>query len=231
MRIIKTLAILSLASVLTACVSPQKNYRPVPVNISEPAIGIVHTARVGEDMVRQGKYIEQDAIRLNEEVKFGVFSLYKLNPGYYLKEGENKKGEFYQPEPGPQGGSYEKAALADAYQAIYVEKKKSSICIVTVFNAKGCENNIDMTRTKRPAITTDGFQQTLIYSGRVGQKVRFGYREFSNNAARPAFNNDVEYDLDESKVFGYKGAEIQVIEATNREIRYVVVRNFNDAVR
>ena len=77
----------------------------------------------------------------------------------------------------------------------------------------------------------DGFQQTLLYSGRIGNKINISYREFSNNVARPAFNNDVEYDLGESMTIGYKGAEIEIIEATNRMIKYRVIRNFNKAMQ
>ena len=77
----------------------------------------------------------------------------------------------------------------------------------------------------------NSFQQTLIYSGRVGDKVNIGYREFSSNVARPAFNNDVEYDLSESDTIGYRGAELQILEATNRSITYRVIRNFNAAVQ
>ena len=69
----------------------------------------------------------------------------------------------------------------------------------------------------------------MIYSGRVGDKIKAGYREFSNNLARPAFNNDVEYDLRESSVIGYKGARIEVVEATNEHIKYKVIQNFSRA--
>jgi len=44
-----------------------------------------------------------------------------------------------------------------------------------------------------------------------------------------AFNNDVDYDLNESKVIGYKGARIEIIEATNELIKYRVLKNFNQA--
>jgi hypothetical protein len=45
--------------------------------------------------------------------------------------------------------------------------------------------------------------------------------------ARPAFNNDVEYDLNESKQIGYKGALLDVIDANNQNITYKVLKNFN----
>lgn len=73
----------------------------------------------------------------------------------------------------------------------------------------------------------NSFQQTLLYNGRVGDKINIGYRESSGNMARPAFNNEVEYDLSESKTIGYKGARIEVIEATNQSIKYRVLSNFN----
>jgi len=55
------------------------------------------------------------------------------------------------------------------------------------------------------------------------------YREFSDHHARTAFTNTAEYDLSESKIIGYKGALIEVLEATNQHIRYRVLRNFNEA--
>jgi hypothetical protein len=66
----------------------------------------------------------------------------------------------------------------------------------------------------------------LIYNGRIGDKINVGYREFSNSLARPAFNNDVEYDLSASRTIGYKGAQIEVIDANNNSITYRVLRTF-----
>lgn len=216
---------------LASCATTNTNYRPVTIDISEPPIGQVVTAEVGSTMVKQGKYTESDAIYLSSAIKVGMLGAYSFGSGYYIKEGEDGKNEFYHPELGPEGGRVDKAALADPYKTMLVEKSKNSVCGVSVFNAKVCKNNVDLRRLKRPALTADGFQQTLIYSGRIGNKVNVAYREFSNNTARPAFNNDVEYDLNESMVIGYKGAEIEIIEATNRMIKYKVIRNFNAALR
>jgi len=45
--------------------------------------------------------------------------------------------------------------------------------------------------------------------------------------ARAAFNTDVEYDLSESAIIGYAGARIEVIDATNTDIKYKIIKNFN----
>jgi hypothetical protein len=226
MRLLLTIV---LASTLTACVTTNTNYRPTSVDISEPAIGQVVTAEVGGTMLRQGKYTEQEAIYLPSDVRIGAFAPYTLSRGYYVREGEDAKNEFYHPEPGPEGGRIDKAALADPFKTVMLRRADNAICAVTVMNVKVCEKNVSFQRLKRPALTIDGFQQTLLYSGRIGNKINISYREFSNNMARPAFNNDVEYDLGESMVIGYKGAEIEIVEATNRMIKYRVIRNFNQA--
>lgn len=70
------------------------------------------------------------------------------------------------------------------------------------------------------------FQQELLYNGKIGNRVALGYREFSGDLARPAFSNEVSYDLSESTTLGYKGARIEVIKATNTEITYKLVSGF-----
>lgn len=213
----------------SGCVTTNSNYRPTAIEVSEPPLGKVVTAEVGGVMLRQGKYAEHHAIFLPSQVKTGVLGAYTFSRGYYLREGEDSKNEFYRPEPGPEGGEVNKSALADPYQTMMVVKGSQTLCGVSVLGAKVCEKDVGFQRLKRPALTMDGFQQTLLYSGRIGNKINISYREFSNNVARPAFNNDVEYDLSESMTIGYKGAEIEILEATNRFIRYRVVRNFNRA--
>lgn len=181
-------------------------------------------------MLKQGKFYLQDAIHLNQSIKFGgIFTYYTLSEGDYVKTGEDAESEFYFPAVGRGAGIVEKAALADPWEAIQMSKREPKIGVVTIFHVKVSENAVGVTRVKRPALADDAFQQTLIYSGKSGNKVRLGYREFSNSVARPAFNNDVEYDLTESKTIGYKGARVEILEATNEFIRYRVIQNFNQA--
>lgn len=70
------------------------------------------------------------------------------------------------------------------------------------------------------------FVQELVYNGRSGNTVRFLYREFSNNIARPAFTQDVQYDLSDSSVIGFRDLRMEVIEASNTDITYRLLSNF-----
>lgn len=70
------------------------------------------------------------------------------------------------------------------------------------------------------------FEQELVYNGRVGNNVRFIYREYGAKMARDAFTQEIQYDLGESMLIGFKGARLEVKEATNRQITYTLIENF-----
>ena len=70
------------------------------------------------------------------------------------------------------------------------------------------------------------FQQQLLYEGKVGRELHLSYREFRGDFARPAFTQDLSFDLGEGDVVGAKGARIEVLSATNTEIQYKVLQPF-----
>ena len=78
---INTVVIFLACLSLWGCATPKHNYMPVATLISEPPLGSVNTTNVGDTMLSQGKYVEQDAILLEGIAKTG-FS-YTLHPGYY----------------------------------------------------------------------------------------------------------------------------------------------------
>ena len=68
--------------------------------------------------------------------------------------------------------------------------------------------------------------QEFLYAGRVGDALKFIYREYKNNYARPAFTQEVQYDLSQSDEIGFKNLRLKVLEATNTNITYKVIQNF-----
>jgi hypothetical protein len=223
---------------LVGCATPKYNYMPSVTQISKPPINSEATAYVGDKMLVQGSYIKRTALFLSEpfKVNFG----YTLTGGYYPKTGEDTYGTYYGVAGimGSAGvinlsgiqnaGGIQKSALVDPYKAV-MTSNDGKLCVITIFNAKSCASFSKPVLKEVDSLSDDSFQQTLIYSGRVGNKINIGYREFSSSVSRPAFNNDVEYDLNQSKTIGYKGAVLDVIEATNQFIKYKVIKNFNEA--
>ena len=75
----------------------------------------------------------------------------------------------------------------------------------------------------------DTFQQSIEYMGRSGDVLKFIYVEFNENMARAAFNRNFQVDLKEGKTVNYKGAEIEIIEADNVQVTYVIKKYFGGA--
>ncbi|HEM7101764.1 hypothetical protein [Acinetobacter baumannii] len=220
----KKIILLSLMFGLVGCAAPKYNYQATPQNVSRPPIGSINEAFVGDKLLEQGVFVEREAINVPKTAKS---SGYTFNAGYYLKTGDDKKGQYYQAiNMIPNGGNVQKSVFVDPVKAVMIDEE-NRLCAITVFNAKSCTEEHEAKATKIGVASDNSFQQTLIYSGKVGNKINIGYREFSSNLARPAFNNDVEYDLSESKEIGYKGALLQIIDANNQNIKYKVIRNFN----
>lgn len=72
-------------------------------------------------------------------------------------------------------------------------------------------------------MTENSFKSEIIYSGLTGNTVRAVYREYSEDLARPAFSQELQYNLDESKFISYKSIKIEIIKATNSIIEYKVI--------
>lgn len=227
---IQRFLIISATIIMVGCAAPKFNYKPVAIDISEPPLNEVVQRSVGEEMLKQGKFALVDVLSVEVATKphWGV----TVNPGIFRRTGSDAEANYYElGGRGGESGSVEKNWAVDPLKVLMIKKDDKSICVVTIINAKACADKEieNYKEEQRSVVFENSVQQTLIYSGRIGSRIRFGYREFSNNLARPAFSNDVEYDLLESKVVAYKGAMIEIIEATNQYIKYIVKKNFNKA--
>lgn len=226
-RILKALLALALVALLSACATPQHNYRPDVTAVSHPPLNTIVEVGVGDEMVKQGRYTRVDTIFVQARLSV---SAYTLTPGYFRKIGEDKDGEFFMPTGASNSGQIQRNFIADPPQAVYLQKE-GKICVVTIYSVSTCGGADGFEKRKRDEVNDESFQRTLVYNGRVGAKINIGYREFSNSMARPAFNNNVEYDLTESKEIAYRGAQLEVLDATNRTIKYRVIKNFNEATQ
>lgn len=214
---IKFLGIISIL-VTTGCTTVKYNGTDTFVKeVNYPEVGKVITVYVGDHLVQKGTITEENVLVVNQMIDG---ALYDIPANKYPQIGFDNEKDFYSAVGVVRGG------LSDPIQALARGKKKNDeLCVITVFGGSACYDG-DFERKKQLSERGNSFQQTLIYSGRVGNKINVGYREFSNSSARPAFNNDVEYDLSSSNVIGYKGASLEVIKADNSSITYKLIKNF-----
>lgn len=69
----------------------------------------------------------------------------------------------------------------------------------------------------------NSFKAELIYTGKMGNIITVSYREFVDNMARPAFYQELNYDLSEGNDISFKSLKIKVLEATNSKISFQVI--------
>ena len=187
-------------------------------HVDYPAVGSVTTAFVGDHLVEQGTITTQSALTVLKPID-GV--AYNIPARTYVQIGSNAEGDFYS------AIGVTKNPFADPVTALCLGRDADAkLCVSTPFtNTATCYKG----QWRRDTVTSEAgknFQQTLIYSGRIGDKLNISYREFSGGVARDAFTNSIEYDLSVSNTIGYKGAVIEVIHADNRRIVYKLISNF-----
>jgi hypothetical protein len=68
-----------------------------------------------------------------------------------------------------------------------------------------------------------GFKAELIYTGVADKTIHVTYREYNADLARPAFYQDLSYQLEESKIIAFKSLKIMIYEANNSSIRFSVL--------
>jgi hypothetical protein len=214
---------------LAGCVTMKDNYTPETKQISVPPLNEITTASLGEDMLRQGTATTTKGVLLQQQNKIGAFT---LSPGFYPQTGEDKDvvfTSFATNALDPDMGRVTASGLLP--QGLKFSKAGQETCVVFPgaygIPSKVCDHEYPYEFTTMPVYSRNSFQQTLIYSGRVGDKIKLSYREFSGNLARGAFSNEAEYDLSKSSEIAYKGARIKVLNADNQSIKYVVLSNFN----
>lgn len=71
--------------------------------------------------------------------------------------------------------------------------------------------------------TDDSFKEELIYTGRSGNTIHISYREYKKEFARPAFYQELRYDLKESDIIVFRHYRIKVLDANNEFIKFIVL--------
>lgn len=75
-----------------------------------------------------------------------------------------------------------------------------------------------------------GFRRELLYEGISGNVVRLAFREYIDNFARPAYQQDLTYTLEARgpTEVAFRGAKIRIHSASNQAISYEVLSGLRD---
>lgn len=71
--------------------------------------------------------------------------------------------------------------------------------------------------------TDESFREELIYTGRAGDTVAITYREYKKEFARPAFYQNLTYDVSRSQEVVFRNYRLKLLAADNAGIRFIVL--------
>jgi len=192
-------------------------------NLSYPAVDIITTKSLGDILLSQGVQTTHPAIEILQDVPTPARG--RLGKGIYIGVGQEGSNTIFKPRPSD-------TLLFNAAGYFFFAQTSDALNVAwrggfgNLVKGRRVEQNYYKEITTTVESSSD-FQQTLIYTGGEGNIIKMTYREFSGNIARPAFTIDVTYDLRDSDVIAFRGARLQILEATNTSIRYKVISNFN----
>jgi hypothetical protein len=211
---------------------------PEATRIQTPTLNTPATAEVGETMILTGNISTRPAIILkaavqHQGVSIGPYTItipagelvasglagpgdqfgtyYEAqSPLHFVSRGQRLlvKGGVFLP---PSGGAPE----------IYWHATDTGVPLTDP------EPTIDYEVSKHEEWRVDNFRRELVYNGRSGDAIKLLYREFVEERIRPAFTQEVTYDLTRGETIGFKGARFQVEDATNVSISYVVLKHLD----
>lgn len=179
-------------------------------------------AELGDRLVLTGNEIYQKGLVITSETDFKI-SMYS----YGLQKGDEVTHKYRTPE-------WDVYLDAQYLWGVVVGTKDPNNIMPCVFDntfMKVVPRKVE-NFTVEPTTFVDKdchncFKQEFIYNGKVDNSIKFIYREYIRDMARPAFNQELQYDLNDGNIIGFKGLRIEVIEATNTKISYKILNNFS----
>lgn len=191
---------------------------------------VVLKKEIGNSVItyHSGHYAKAIRITEGSAAKDPTIKL-QVNPGevyIHLRTAENKEVYF------PEGSKYVNGFI-NASKGIMIDTKKNTQSLYALngyaWGSRPFANPIKyepVGNRPDPDPSKPYFEKSLLYNGKTGNTLKFSYREFSNDYARPAFTQELTYDLNESNVIGFQGMRIEVIKASNTDIEYKILNGF-----
>jgi len=219
-KIMKLLIALSLTLIFSGCAVTTKVASPENYTASTPPLNSIQEREIGVSLVSKESGFKYKSLRILKDTK--------IQAGYTLVD--VKAGEVFINKQST--SKYDLYSKVD--NSMYgIAMPRSGGKPMPFYNS-GSELTLD--RSSKPIeykteltliLPMKYLKQEFIYNGKVGNAIKFTYREFIDDVARPAFTQDLQYDLTESSVIGFRDLRIEILSATNIKIEYKVLAYFD----
>lgn len=216
----------SIVMLTTACGS---TYTPVNNVVSPtimPNIGAISKINMGEQLFVEGTGFMSNCIVPN----FAHTETFGLGTRVVsVKPFENLCETHYQGKYRPQYDNV--VAMTGGYKAdsfkwdVEVKDNPNS---VTYCIFDGCfDKPLGSYQKKRAFVFNESsLKQVIEYMGKSGSILEFTYSEYMNNIARDAFTRTFKVDLNDTNFLSFKGAKVEILDASSSEITYKVLQGF-----
>lgn len=209
--------------------------------VTTPSIGEQATTSVGSSIIsisreRRSEYLIIDT-PLNINQKDSDEDHYQLSvpPGTFKLTHKDLQGNSYFPV-GRLTQAWFERGKPNGNNVVLVDYKVASNGTLSLIWAKTGDDfqEVSIQPLKHTIKMGDiesspsSYRRELIYTGRSGPTLTLLYREFVNDMARPAFSQQLQYDISADPVIGYQGARFHVLSADNTNIVYKLLSPLNN---
>jgi len=210
------------AAALTGCASGPKlqPYVAPAAVVIIPAIDTQASAEIGQTIISKANVRKIPAIKITNDVSetFWPF-VTTIRVGTVQLHATSESGKYYRD-----------FRTNTTLGGIFIPNDKSLPAVIYAAPLAGSYGKIPVIGIEYTEVEkwgTDSFKRELVYSGVSQSTISILYREYSDNVARPAFSQELKYDLAQGTSIGYKGARFEVLKATNTELVYKVTKQLD----
>ena len=226
-----------LLALLGGCVSnPPTRYVAPKSVVHFPPLGVESEVEIGQTLVSKSNLAIIPAIVLQSDASEQI----KQNPlnnrwsgtvfvpaGKLIKVAENEQGSLFK-AVGAMFTYFAGTVPCDCGVLVPTDMSKQAVVYINhTIGSTGYEYGekpVTYAKSTEESWSQGSFKNELVYGGLSQKTISISYREFVNDVARPAFTQEIKYDLNESDIIGFRGARFQVLKATNTTIRYKTLK-------
>jgi hypothetical protein len=227
---IRIILMLFTIMLLAGCAAKYDAVLPTPEKFDNFMEGTVQVKSVGDPIIKQDDLLLYPGFVNEKEVVLPEKAFMSFSPlpaGSKCKVKYKYEDGLFFCEPMPDVVIINKSALIQWPVCLIFDSTGKLIGIANC-NYPGTQVKIDeyqgINFQKTTVYAPGSMRKEILYNGKSKDTIKITYREYMNDMARPAFYQDLNYDLIESKIIGFKGTQIEIIDATNSDIKYKVIK-------
>jgi hypothetical protein len=217
---------------LSGCATQQTLERNTVVEKTgrKPDLNAISKINVGDSLYSQFRYWSKTGSRLSESVNMGfMLGRISVNSGDFLVRSVAKDKSAYCTEK----NAYFDLLAGPIAPVCFVDSKNSGVFSDVlaapglVWFEKALQQPAKYEISELIVPRTDAFRNELLFQGVSNKVLKLSYREFVNDMARPAYFQDVTYDVTGwPMTVTFRSVRIEVIEAGNDGVTYRVMSGF-----